>query len=48
MEFEKDTEVPPHSHNAQWGIVLEGEMEIIISGKLHHLKKGGFILYRKK
>lgn len=40
MEFEQDVEIPPHSHNAQWGVVLEGEMEITISGKVHHLIKG--------
>lgn len=40
MEFDRDVEVPPHSHNAQWGVVLDGEMEITISGKVHHLKKG--------
>ncbi|TKG94236.1 cupin domain-containing protein [Puteibacter caeruleilacunae] len=40
MEFDNDVEVPPHSHNAQWGVVLEGEMEITISGKVHLLKKG--------
>ena len=28
MEFEKDVEVPPHSHNAQWGVVFEGEIEV--------------------
>ncbi|WP_459210888.1 cupin domain-containing protein [Aquimarina rhabdastrellae] len=40
MEFDRDVEVPPHSHNAQWGIVLDGEMEINIAGKIKHLKKG--------
>jgi len=24
MSFEKDIEVPEHSHENQWGIVLEG------------------------
>jgi len=23
-------EVPPHSHGAQWGVVVEGEMELTI------------------
>lgn len=40
MEFEKDVEVAPHSHNAQFGVVLDGEMDIVISGKLHELRKG--------
>ena len=47
MEFEIDTEVPPHSHNAQWGVVLDGEIEIIISGKVHHLKKGDSYFIKK-
>ncbi|KAB1159456.1 cupin domain-containing protein [Tenacibaculum aiptasiae] len=40
MEFENDAEVPTHSHNAQWGIVLDGEMELTIDGKPRLLKKG--------
>ena len=40
MEFVKDTEVPEHSHEAQWGVVLDGESELTIGGKLHVLKKG--------
>ena len=40
MEFVKDTEVPEHSHEAQWGVVLDGEGEVTIGGKLHVLKKG--------
>ncbi|UOB17480.1 cupin domain-containing protein [Abyssalbus ytuae] len=40
MEFEKDVEVPTHSHNAQWGVVLEGEMELTVNGEPRILKKG--------
>ncbi len=40
MEFSKDVEIPPHSHNAQWGVVLKGEMEITINGKTRILRKG--------
>ena len=40
MEFAKDAEVPEHSHEAQWGVVLDGESELKIGGKLHVLKKG--------
>ena len=40
MEFDNDTMVEAHSHNAQWGVVLDGEMEITINGKVHHLRKG--------
>lgn len=40
MEFDKDTEVPAHTHEAQWGVVLDGEIELTISGKIHLLQKG--------
>ncbi len=40
MEFENDIEVPVHSHNAQWGVVLDGEIELTIDGKISLLKKG--------
>ena len=32
MTFEKDVEVPEHSHEAQWGVVLDGEIEFTIDG----------------
>jgi quercetin dioxygenase-like cupin family protein len=40
MSFDKDVSVPEHSHAAQWGVVLDGESELTIGGKLHVLKKG--------
>jgi len=40
MEFEDDIEIPEHSHAAQWGVILDGEIELTIENKLHHLKKG--------
>lgn len=30
--FLKDMELPPHSHGAQWGTVVEGEIELTIGG----------------
>lgn len=30
--FLKDMELPPHSHGAQWGTVVEGEIEFTIGG----------------
>lgn len=32
--------VPPHAHCAQWGIMLEGEMELTIDGEATRLGKG--------
>ena len=40
MSFENDVEVPEHDHEAQWGIVLDGEIELTISGKKQIFKKG--------
>lgn len=31
--FLKDMELPPHRHGAQWGTVVEGEIEFTIGGE---------------
>jgi len=40
MEFEKDVDIPEHSHDSQWEIVLDGRVDVWIGGKLHFCKKG--------
>ncbi len=40
MEFEQDAVVSTHSHNAQWGVILEGEMELTINGVAKTLRRG--------
>ena len=40
MSFENDAEVPEHSHEAQWGVVLDGQVELTIDGKKHTFTKG--------
>jgi quercetin dioxygenase-like cupin family protein len=40
MSFEKDAEVPEHSHEGQWAVILDGECELTIDGKKHIFKKG--------
>lgn len=32
MEFAEDVDLPEHSHESQWGIVLEGKIELTIDG----------------
>jgi quercetin dioxygenase-like cupin family protein len=32
MEFSEDVDLPEHSHASQWGIVLEGKIELVIDG----------------
>jgi len=33
MSFDKDVQVPEHSHEGQWGVVLDGEIELTVEGK---------------
>lgn len=32
MEFDEDVELPEHSHAGQFGVVLEGKIDLIIDG----------------
>jgi quercetin dioxygenase-like cupin family protein len=40
MSFKKDVPVPEHAHEGQWGVVLDGEIELTIDGKIYNFKKG--------
>jgi quercetin dioxygenase-like cupin family protein len=40
MSFEKDAEIPEHSHEAQWGVVLDGEIELTINAERQIYRKG--------
>jgi quercetin dioxygenase-like cupin family protein len=40
MEFEKEVDLPEHSHAAQVGIVLEGKIGLTIDGKRKTYAKG--------
>lgn len=40
MSFENDVEVPEHSHEAQWGVVLDGEIELTIGSRKYAFSKG--------
>jgi quercetin dioxygenase-like cupin family protein len=40
MEFEKDTDLPEHSHESQYGIVLEGKIDLTIKGISRTYTKG--------
>ena len=40
MQFEKDADLPEHSHAAQIGIVLEGNIELKIDGDKQCFTKG--------
>lgn len=45
FECLKDFDVPPHSHRAQWGTVLDGELRLTIEGveKTHRRGDSYFI-----
>ncbi|WP_033167979.1 cupin domain-containing protein [Clostridium sp. KNHs205] len=40
MEFSEDVELSEHSHESQWGIVLEGKIELTIDGVKNTYTKG--------
>jgi quercetin dioxygenase-like cupin family protein len=40
MDFDRDAVVPEHSHAAQVGIVLKGNIELVIDGKERRFGKG--------
>jgi quercetin dioxygenase-like cupin family protein len=40
FEIQKGSDLPPHSHCEQWGLVVEGEMRLTIGGKLEVYRKG--------
>ena len=40
MEFEKDVIIEEHSHESQWGVILEGQIDLTIDGKKSVFRKG--------
>ncbi len=40
MEFEKEAIIEEHSHESQWGVVLEGQIDLTIDGKELVFRKG--------
>lgn len=40
FDFNEATKIPPHSHGAQWGIVVDGEIMLTISGVEKKYQKG--------
>jgi quercetin dioxygenase-like cupin family protein len=40
MHFLEDAKLPPHAHEAQWGIVLEGTIVLVIDGEEFIFTKG--------
>ncbi len=40
MEFERDLDVPAHTHAAQWGVALAGRVDLTIDGVEHTYTTG--------
>lgn len=40
FEISATAKVPPHAHGAQWGVVLDGEMELTIDNDTRTYRKG--------
>lgn len=40
LDIEPADELPSHSHGEQWGIVVQGEMELTIGGESRVYRKG--------
>lgn len=40
FEIEAGTQIPPHSHCSQWGIMVEGEISLTIAGQTRVYVKG--------
>jgi len=47
MEFSKEVEVAEHSHEAQWGVVLEGKIDLTIDGIQQTYSKGDRVFIPK-
>jgi quercetin dioxygenase-like cupin family protein len=47
MEFAEDVEVQQHSHEAQWGVVLAGKIELTIDGVERTYSKGDSVFIPK-
>lgn len=40
MTFAEDVNVLEHTHDSQWGVVLEGRIDLVIDGTPHTFTKG--------
>jgi len=40
FEIQPNVIIPPHSHKAQWGFLIEGALSLTIGEEVHELKVG--------
>jgi len=46
-KFDEDVEIPEHSHEDQWGVVLEGKIDLVIEGVKRTYTKGDRVFIPK-
>ena len=47
MEFDKDVDLAAHSHASQFGVVLEGKIDLVTDGKMKTYSKGDYYFIPK-
>lgn len=47
MNFDEDVEIPEHSHEDQWGVILEGKIDLVIEGVKQTHTKGDRVFIPK-
>ncbi len=47
MQFDEDVEIPEHSHDSQWGVVLEGRIDLVVEGIRRTYTKGDRVFIPK-
>ncbi len=47
MQFNEDVEIPEHSHDSQWGVVLEGRIDLVVEGIRRTYTKGDRVFIPK-
>jgi quercetin dioxygenase-like cupin family protein len=40
FDIAQGAQVPPHSHGAQWGVMVDGEMSLTIGGETRRCRRG--------
>ena len=47
MQFDEDVEIPEHYHESQWGVVLEGRIDLVVKGIKQTYTKGDRVFIPK-
>ena len=48
FSVETTGEIAPHAHQAQWGVVLEGELLMTVGGGYPQVRQGGFLFHSRR